>query len=457
VCGEGFYAGLCMPREHLYEVSLGRITGTGLNRRFAEFSHWTGGRRVQAIGTNHGSARIPFQDWRSFKEAFAPELIDEAVTETAIALKRPVTRLLDPFGGSGTSALAAQFLGVTPTTIEVNPYLADLIEAKIAKYDFAVLTREFGSLVSGVERRGRSGPVPLGWPTTFVEPGKDGRYLFPEALARTIASYLAEIDQVSDEASRRLFRVLLGGSLLPVSNVVVSGKGRRYRRAANASATPSAFEELFHSKVLSAIADLKQYEQRRQTDYTLLRGDSRMRVREVASQLELAVFSPPYPNSFDYTDVYNVELWVLGYLTSGRDNRILREATLRSHVQVHRDMSAARETGTILPTILSDLRSRRVDLWSRHIPEMVAAYFDDMSTVLGHIGAGLVPGGRCYQVVGDSRYAGVDIPVARILNEMAPSLGYEVLRSEPFRSMRASPQQGGRHELAETLVVWARR
>ena len=29
---------------------------------------------------------------------------------------------------------------------------------------------------------------------------------------------------------------------------------------------------------------------------------------------DLAVFSPPYPNSFDYTDVYNVELWAMGYL-----------------------------------------------------------------------------------------------------------------------------------------------
>jgi len=33
-----------------------------------------------------------------------------------------------------------------------------------------------------------------------------------------------------------------------------------------------------------------------------------------ADPVDAAIFSPPYPNSFDYTDVYNLELWVLGYL-----------------------------------------------------------------------------------------------------------------------------------------------
>ena len=57
-------------------------------------------------------------------------------------------------------------------------------------------------------------------------------------------------------------------------------------------------------------------------------------------------------------------------------------------------------------------------------------------------------------VVGDSRYAGVDVPVAAVLTEEAADLGFEVLGSEPCRSMRASPQQGGRAELAETLLTF---
>jgi hypothetical protein len=58
-------------------------------------------------------------------------------------------------------------------------------------------------------------------------------------------------------------------------------------------------------------------------------------------------------------------------------------------------------------------------------------------------------------VVGDSRYAGIDIPVATALSQMAGGLGFVMGGTEPFRSMRASPQQGGRPELLETLLTFA--
>lgn len=59
-------------------------------------------------------------------------------------------------------------------------------------------------------------------------------------------------------------------------------------------------------------------------------------------------------------------------------------------------------------------------------------------------------------VVGDSRYHGVQIPVADILIELAQHLGFEKVADEPFRSMRASPQQGGRQELIESLITLRR-
>ena len=39
------------------------------------------------------------------------------------------------------------------------------------------------------------------------------------------------------------------------------------------------------------------------------------------------------------------------------------------------------------------------------------------------------------------------------LNELAEAAGYRTMSVESFRSMRSSAQQGGEHELAESLVV----
>src|SRR5262249_49942528 len=104
----------------------------------ATFDEWTRGRTVSSLGTNCGAPELTFQRWKHIKEAFAPELVARAVSESHVQVKR----CLDPFGGSGTTALACQFLGIHPITIEVNPFLADLIEAKLIAYDADALAHD---------------------------------------------------------------------------------------------------------------------------------------------------------------------------------------------------------------------------------------------------------------------------------------------------------------------------
>ena len=424
--------------------------GAGTRVRFQD---WTGGRAISTVGTNTGAAPLPFQSWRPFKEAFAPELIDQAVRETP----GRVRHIVDPFGGSGTTSLAAQFLGIRPTTIEVNPYLADLIEAKLAPIDFESIAAEFGKVVERAAAcKDQSGPIFPGAPTTFVEPGHQGRFIFSESVAHRLLAYRSSIEEVEDPDFRRLFRVILGATAIPSSNVVVSGKGRRYRQGWRRRETgPGLVDRLFHQGVLQSLYDLRLFASRACRDYRVIRGDARSLVTELGEH-DLAVFSPPYPNSFDYTDVYNVELWALGYLQSSEANTRLREATLRSHVQILRDLDSGVLPSPTLRLTIDALRGARPTLWNRHIPEMIGAYARDMTTVLELLTVQMRRLGRIYMVVGDSRYAGIDVPTAEILSEIAPSIGLAVIRMDSSRSMRASPQQGGRHILQESLLVLER-
>ena len=417
------------------------------------FSAWTGDRELSTFGNNVGSPILAFQRWRHFKEAFAPEIVQRAVGET----KGPVRHIVDPFGGSGTTALAAQFLGVRSTSIEVNPFLADLIEAKLATYDLDLVVAAFRRLIDDVFRNPRADyPYFPRAPRTFVEPGIDGRYVFSKKVAERLASFRRAIDNVSDLSFRRLFRVILASVTVPVSNVTINGKGRRYRGGwTNKTADPSTVDDLFKKGVLNALYDLRRYSARGCRQYTVECGDAR-RSAYTTGPCDLAVFSPPYPNSFDYTDVYNIELWTMGYLDGREANARLRNATLRSHVQIKRDMSANERVSPTLFKTVNRLRDELGNLWNRNIPDMIAAYSADITTVLAGLATNLRPAGRVYTVVGDSRYAGIDVPTAHILSEIAPLVGYEVVNMEPFRSMRASPQQGGRLELPETLVVLER-
>ncbi|MEY2452399.1 MAG: hypothetical protein QOD92_1973 [Acidimicrobiaceae bacterium] len=415
----------------------------------ALFDDWTSNRPLASLGTNSGAEPLAFQGWHHFKEAFPPELIRQAIE----ASDSDVVGCFDPFGGSGTTALAAQFLGVPSTTVEVNPFLADVIRAKLAPYESDALTRAFGQVCRRSRRLAPDAADYFAYaPTTFIQPGADGRWLFDTAVAERIAAVLSAIDQEENENHRRFFRVLLGGTLVEASNVVVSGKGRRYRRNWQKQGVDrTSIDDLFARRTTRAIADVHRFSSRPRPRSTVLLGDAR-RVKPRARH-SLAVFSPPYPNSFDYTDVYNIELWILGYLRDAGENRDLRQATLSSHVQLTREFAPAPAGVIRLDRVLDRLDLIEEELWSPWIPAMIGGYFADLMQVLDRVDAALTSGSQCWIVIGDSRYGGVHVPSGRIVVDLATTMGWRVRSAASFRSMRTSPQHGGRRALPETLVV----
>lgn len=417
-----------------------------------QFHDWTQNRLVPTLGTNNGAMPLPFQTWHRFKEAYTPELIRRAVHESPLQ----VHHLVDAFGGSGTSALSAQFLGVTSTSIEINPFLADVIAAKTTYYASGELIHDLGRIVRHVKRSHGSLQRFFSCPATFIEPGVNGRYLFNKAIAEYLANIQDAIDTLELDEHRRFFRVLLGGILVSMSNVHISGKGRRYRRGwQNRKIEPVAALDTFTRSALHAILEVHIHTNRPSVKTIVLNADARTAIDKV-EEADLIVFSPPYPNSFDYTDVYNLELWMLGYLSSNHDNQALRHSTLSSHVQIKRDFSPTPQGSQLLSCTLDQLREHRDALWCPWIPEMIGGYFADMGQVLAGCHRRLKTGGQIWMVVGNSQYAGISIAVDKILIDLAPQWGLRLVNQESFRSMRASAQQGGRAQLAETLVILAK-
>lgn len=413
------------------------------------FLSWTGNRNVDCLATNAGTEKISFQTWQHFKEAFAPELVARAVAESSVE----VTRCIDPFGGSGTTALACQFLGIHPTTIEVNPFLADLIESKLTSYNSDRLAFDLGVVIRSAGKRAACDLRSWKLPPTFIEPGGNGRWIFDRLVAEEIFRLLAAITSLKTASHRRLFRALLGGILIAASNVRINGKGRRYRGGwEERRVDPKNVLHLFIDAAHSAIIDNHKYNDKRYNDFTLIRGDSRQAIAK-AGKHELAVFSPPYPNSFDYTDVYNVELWILGYLNGPLSNKSLRESTLSSHVQISRAFATPPTTSTSLKRTLRRLETSRELLWNKRIPDMIGAYFSEMDSIIGKLGSSLKNGGSIWMVIGNSQYADVQVDVSQIMQELAIARGFTVMLAEEFRSMRVSAQQGGSAGLAETLLV----
>lgn len=420
--------------------------------RFRDLSQWLSVYSDEApTSSGQGAANLPFQRWFHFKEAFSPKF----VADTLSSLPYKAKNCLDPFGGSGTTALTCRMLGIESTSIEVNPFLADLVDAKLTPVSASAFCDAYEKLIRKLRIIARDKAVVPGMPPTLAEPGDRGRFVFSADTYQTIRAIVRSANSLELSHSR-LLRVLLGSVLVQNSNVVINGKGRRYR--GNWQAREKSGQDLIDSldaAVDRAVEDLSRFAGLPRGKHRVYRGDARSALRRV-SQADVAIFSPPYPNSFDYTDVYNLELWMLGYLQCGDDNRRLRHRTIRSHVQMKWRPTQKVAVSATLDRTVARLRRARGDLWNRHIPEMVGFYFDDLCEIFRELARILSAGKHIIVAIGDSQYGGVRVNVASILGEAVSDIGFRLVGRGAIRSMRSSSQHGGEFELSEHCLVFER-
>jgi hypothetical protein len=417
------------------------------------FDSWVHDWSTPAPTTYQGSEELAFQRWFKFKEAFSPALVKQVIESMP---ERP-RRVMDCFGGSGTTGVVARLLGIDATLIEVNPFLADLIEAKLSDYRSFDLPLEASRLLVSIDRQ----EAPLKelrerLPPTFIEPGVNERWLYWKGAAKEIERIRCAVEQVKSQTLRRLFRIALASCLVEASNVRIDGKARRYRgNWQNRYVTARDVRGLFSVALQKIIEDVSRFPDEGKHQQVVMRGDARRLTAELKREYDLAMFSPPYPNSFDYTDIYNIELWVLGYLGSTGDNLKLRHETLRSHVQVKWTAPSFELKSATLEKTYKALEAKRERLWDPRLPEMVVAYFEDMNTILANSRKCLRADGHVAIVVGNSSYADVTIDSSMILNELGKASGLKLKSSESVRVMRSSMQQTrGDKVLDEWLMIF---
>jgi hypothetical protein len=402
-----------------------------------------------SLSSNVGAADLAYQRWFRFKEAYSPRLVMDALGENT----RHVSRCIDPTGGSGTTALVCSFLGIDCETIEVNPFMADLIAAKTRRYDTKGLATDIASVISvrsldgSVERYSNA-------PSTMIEPGENGRWVFNAPVAQQLAAFANAIDGV-EEAHQPFLRVMLASVLRDVSNVVVNGKGRKYRRGWERRVVSAGHVvDRMREACSAAYSDVVRFSGRLNGGVSVHCGDARTKVADL-DDADCAIFSPPYPNSWDYTDIYNLELWMLGYLKSHQENRQLRLSTMHSHVQLQRDGRVPVGSSATLASTLAEVEGSRSKLWHRGIPSMLQSYFADMEEIISNLSDRIRAGGLITVIVGGSSYAGIGVDAPKIIAELGKDMGLDLVRHSPLRAMRLSAQQGGQFGLSEDAVVFA--
>ena len=385
----------------------------------------------------------PFHRWYPFVEGYSKEFIRSIILELNY---RPAV-CLEPFSGSGTTALELQNMGIKCISFEVNPLMYLVAKVKLENdYDIN-LVQQYFDFIKKKRKQVKISDVKSDF-KTLIENEELKKWNYDKIVAIAIKKMQVVIEQINDVKYKELFWVALAAILLDVSNLYRNGKCLSYKkdwknRKSSEEEVFQKFDDKVQNELMVDIAGSPRNLTVRNKVF-LYNEDSRVGITNFVkdASVDLVITSPPYLNSRDYTDTYMLELKTLGLTKSNDEIRSLREKTLRSHVQIKWN-DATRIENRLLDDVLEKLQKKSKDeeLWNTSLIDMVRLYFVDMQAIFENLFYKIKQGGRVYFNVSNSAYYGVLINTLEICALIAENIGFHVIEIRKARLLKTSPQQ----------------
>ncbi|QQB13212.1 hypothetical protein [Brevibacterium casei] len=339
-----------------------------------------------------------------------------------------VRRVLDPFGGSGTTSLAAQEQKVESVATEVHSMVARIANAKLLWTEDPDELRHRVREVLGVVELEHSVQVP-----TAPLIGK----CFPDA--ESLHDLLRIRDAVLEQQGRDGIAELLWLAFVSIIRAC-SPAGTAQWQYVLPNKTKSRVAEPMSAFEAAGETFAADMEMRRfllgddPVAASVLHTDARTLNGVEDGWADAVITSPPYANNYDYADTLRLEQILLGEIEGWKDLRNLRDVLLRSATQNVGRWKAdeALESPLMAPIIdefvpvyeeLTQVRKERAGNKAYNV--MLAGYFYDNAQVFQALRRKTVQGAKVCYVVGDSAPYGVHAPVEKWLGELAVAAGFK--------------------------------
>lgn len=378
----------------------------------------------------------PRQSWYRYKEGYSLDLIKKIICDYKIEEEGVI---LDPFLGSGTTVMAANSLGKKGIGFEVNPFSFFLSKCKLSNYTNEQVNLFRTSFIKIINKAKLVNNQVSELPKLSISDKVFNKNIEPFFMTIKYEINNADID---NEVKNLL---LLGwlSTLEAISTYRKAGNGLKIRKTfKNVYDTIEKVEEILLKQYNKMYKDLKNDNNKYNVE---LYNNSALNLSKFieSESIEGVIFSPPYANAFDYTEIYKLELWFGGFVNEYKDLKYLRNNSLRSHLNGLTIKQNIDDVG--LPTLyeldcLLELLISK-DLWNKKIPLMLRLYFGQMYHLLEEVYKSLKPEGYCAIIVGNSSYGGIIFPTDLLLAKYAEKIGFEVDKIEVDRYIITSSQQ----------------
>lgn len=377
------------------------------------------------LGVFADNRKLPIHRWFPFIEGYSAELVRYALTEAV-----DTSRVFDPFGGSGTTALTAALIGVDSEFTEANPYMAWVSEVKVNAARQAI---ELGSDLTVLERIAED-PVhfaasseQLDHPLLTID---RHRKFFPPGVAQIIVDLLGAIDRRLDGPVRELARLAVAVSITPASDMIRRTDLRRRRPG---DTPPVKITQAVSRNLRMVVDDVR-------TSGPLLVGKAVQLADDARAAyapdrpFTTIITSPPYLNGTNYGRNTKLELFALGFLDSERELEQLRLSEITAGINNVSTRIAAPTRFDEVEAVADRVAAVTYD---QRIPTMIRAYFSDMEIVFARLATLSANHAEFWLDIGDSRYAGVSVPTHGLLATVAEQAGWRQVGELPLRTRRS--------------------
>lgn len=440
------------------------------------------------------SKKDRMQRWLKYKEGFSAELVRKLITDFKVT---PGQTILDPFMGSGTTALVSCMNGMNSVGFDILPMSQVAIKAKMAVYDYDL--KELDALYQEVKKL--KVPDTYNKETPYLTITKEG---YPKKTAIEIAYYTEYFakSEYSDDI-KNLITLCILNCLEPVSYSIKAGQylkwdtrcpriqrvnqkriseGKAPLSGKNNKQIISDFREELIKELSNVISDIKNIQQNNRDGLNgkcdFVEGSALMEMPLMpANSVNAVISSPPYCNRYDYTRTYAMELAYLGV----DDNRLreLRQELLSCTVESKTKLDMLRnyynKIGRIddynkivevinnnrtLAEISSALEKRDLngEINNKGVLRMVKGYFTELTFIFAEVYRLCTPGSYVGFVNDNVRYAGEVIPVDFLTTQLAEQLGFKPIKIYTLMQKKGNSSQQmakyGKVSLRKSITIW---
>ncbi len=387
---------------------------------------------------NAGNGR---HGWLRLTPAYSVKVVEEVMARYS----EPVS-VLDPFCGTGTTALCAVNRGNVATTIDINPFLAWFAGAKTAVYSLTTLENAVQAARRAVDTM-RAYAVP---PAPYPPIHNIHRWWAQDNLEqlRYLKSAIAEVFS-GDGRATDLLHVAFCRTLIQMSNARFNHQSMSFRSTEENQ--PGLFSDVGSVFLEDVDHIINTAEQNPIGDATVVLGDAKNPASVIAGKYDTVITSPPYANRMSYIRELRPYMYWLGYLANGRDAGELDWSAIGGTWGIATSRLAEWSScgGWWVPSELNELVSTISDTNgtnSNLLAAYVGKYFHDVSQHISGLRDVLIRGADIYYVIGNSSFYGILVPTEQFYAEIMRQYGFQNINVHTIR------KRNSKKELLEFIV-----